>query len=127
LEGNFEYAQSRNLGLGGFVAYWSYRYGAEAYGFSADLRYVALGGTVNYHFGTGDASPWDPFIGAALGWYFVSASTSDSDVGGITEALSGMAIGGFVGARYFVTPSVALVGRLGLGLHYLSVGVDFRP
>ena len=122
--GNFEHAKGKNLGLGAFVARWSYS--ESQGGATGSIGYLALGGTASYHFDVPDGSRWDPFVGGALGYYIVSASSEIEGLGEFSAAESRLATGAFAGGRYFLSPSLSLVGRAGLGVTYLSLGVDFQ-
>lgn len=122
--GHFEHAVSRNLGVGALAGYWSY--GSSLGGISTDLSYVSLGGTASYHFPVNGNSRWDPFVGAALGYYIVSVSSDAGGLGDFSEADSRMFAGAFGGTRYFVSPGLALVGRAGIGSAYVTLGVDFQ-
>jgi len=87
---------------------------------------VALGGTASCHLEVPEDSRWDPFVSGALGYYIVGATSGGEGLSEARTAASRVAVGAFAGGRYFVKPSLALVGRAGLGVTYLSVGVDFQ-
>jgi len=124
IEGHIERANGSNLGLGGFVAYWSY--GEVGPGVSLDYTYVAVGGTGTYHFPIETQERLDPFVGLSLGYYIVSVDGSGAYGDFFDVGASRIFLGAFGGVRYFLTPKVALVGRVGFGSTHLSAGVDFR-
>jgi hypothetical protein len=114
--------------LGGWLDTWSYgqtfanRFGGSSW----SVRYIALAGTGSYHFLVKSDQRWDPFLGAALGYYIVSTEARDATgfaYGGDTSRLF---LSLFGGARYFFNEKVAGVARLGFGGASLTLGVDFR-
>lgn len=66
-----------------------------------------------------------PVPGLALGYYVVSSSTSSTFGGDYQGASSRVFLGGFGGARYHVKPNLSVVGRVGFGASYFTLGVDF--
>jgi hypothetical protein len=106
------------LGIGAIVNV--YQYSSANFGAgSSDFRFVQFGGTVNYHFHVDDPK-WDPFLGLGLGYVVANVS-------GLGTANSGLFTVGYVGARYFYTPNMAIQADLGVGSSTLNVGLMFRP
>lgn len=120
--GHFERAISERFGVGAAAQYFSY--GCDAPGIDCSVKYVSLAGTGAYHFEVSNEK-LDPFVGVALGYHLVSCTL---DFQGVDYCGSSnrFLLGAFGGIRYFVKESIAIVGRAGFGLGYLSVGVDFR-
>jgi hypothetical protein len=133
---NYEYALSAKsigldasgkLGIGGIFRCWGYskNFGAGKWKYTN----ILIGAQGNYHFRVGDGK-LDPYVGLVLAYDIASTSwdgTKDAgwsnvSAGGLWLALQG-------GVRYYLSPKLALTGRLGFGtLSYgaLEIGVDFR-
>ena len=136
--------------LGGTLGFWAHnksptfgfnyenqisQAGAGTFGLGALMRFsnytqdereqfsnVFLGGQINYHFNQIESGKFVPFIGLVLGFY---SSSPD----GNTLKESGLWVWGQTGARYFFSPAVAGVARIGLGnfnFNTLELGVDFK-
>ncbi len=88
----------------------------------ASVTTIPLGAAANYHFALKDQRI-DPFVGAGLGYSYVSVSGGGQTVSGT----SGLFFWGRVGARYFMKPNLALHGDVGMGAANLNLGVMFRP
>jgi len=120
--GNFEHAVNDKWGWGIAAQYFSY---SVSYGFGDyTTKYVSLAGTAAYHFEVEGNEKLDPFVGAALGYNIVSIDCPGSTCAGARS--SGLLLGGFGGLRYWVKDNLAITGRTGYGLGYLSAGVDFK-
>ncbi|MGH7581622.1 MAG: outer membrane beta-barrel protein [Gemmatimonadales bacterium] len=124
--GNFEHAINDKWGWGVSVGYFSYGDADFSY------KFIPIGATANYHFVVQGNEKIDPFVGGGLGYWIVSTSHKGSCVefgvdfcpdASRSSGLFPIVIGG---VRYWVKDNLALVGRLGYGLGYLSVGVDFK-
>lgn len=129
---NYEYAFTikdfGTVGAGGIFRYWSYK--AGFFGGNWSYTNILIGGQFNYHFRM-DNKKFDPWVGAVLAIDVGSVSTSYSDNSILRSDPShgGMWLGFQGGARYWITPTIALMGRVGFGtLSYgaLEVGVDFK-
>lgn len=113
------------IGIGGLFRYWGY---SESY-FGGKWSYtnILIGAQGNYHFKT--QSKFDPWLGIILAYDAGSVSWS-----GPFGSYASPAVGGFwtalqAGARYWISPTVAIRANFGLGtLSYeaLDVGVDFK-
>ncbi len=127
---NGEIPFNEHIGIGAWADTWSYgqSYGSTLGSYDWNVRYFALAGTGAYHFTVKSQPKVDPFLGAALGYYVVSTSVNGSGLGGGTYGGSGSRIflGGFGGARYLFTPTIAGVARAGFGANYLTLGVDWK-
>lgn len=113
--------------LGGWLDTWSYgQTFVRPVGSSWSVRYIALAGTGAYHFLVKSDQRWDPFLGAALGYYIVSTEARDATGVAYGGDASRLYLGLYGGARYFFNEKVAGVARLGFGGATLTLGVDFR-
>lgn len=115
----YDYGLKERISLGGYVGYASK---TVNYGFfDASFTYILVGARGNYHFDAGDR--FDPYVGVLLGYNAASVSTSN---GGVLAAGGGVAYGGQLGARYFLTDNLAAVGELGYGIGYLTLGLAYK-
>ena len=124
---NYEYGMDLQnvgtVGIGGIFRYWGYSEDYWSY------TNILIGAQGNYHFKIPD-SKLDPYIGLVLAYDIGSWSWKDQSISGLYNP----SVGGFwaaiqLGARYWISPTLALTGRLGFGsLSYgaLEVGVDFK-
>ncbi len=122
--GNFEHAVNDKWGWGIAAQYFSYS--TSGFGFKYSTKYVSLAGTAAYHFEVEGNEKLDPFVGAALGYNIVSIDCPLAACDGDAFKSSGLLFGGFGGVRYWVKDNLAITGRTGYGLGYLSAGVDFK-
>lgn len=125
---NGEIAYNKNIGIGAWVDTWSYgdSYRTVLGNYDWNVRYVALAGTGSYHFPIKSTPKLDPFLGLALGYYVVNASTDGLCGADYSGSASRMFLGGFGGARYFFKPNMSGVARAGFGDSFLTLGVDFK-
>lgn len=105
---SFEYAYTKNIGLGGTAMLWSWS--SDEY----SQRLIALSADLAYHFTKLKAEKLDVYAGGYLGFGIYSWSweddESDDDEGGAGS--SGLRLGPFVGARYYLSPKMAVNLRL---------------
>ncbi len=131
---NYEYSMDLqnfgSVGIGGLFRYWGYSddffYGKVSY------TNILIGVQGNYHFKIPE-SKFDPYVGLVLADDIGSTSVTYNDAYLHDYSFSGSAGGFWIaiqgGARYWVSPTLAITGRLGLGsLSYYAfeVGVDFK-
>jgi hypothetical protein len=130
---NYEYGVDLQnvgtVGIGGLFRYWSYSnsyfYGKWTY------TNILIGAQGNYHFKIPE-SKFDPYVGLILAYDVGSTSATYND--GYLNYGGSASAGGFwialqAGARYWISPTLALTARLEFGsLSYggLDVGVDFK-
>lgn len=118
-----EMFQSERVAFGVALDRWSY--GEDLGVYDWDVSYTALAGTGTYHFKLENNPKLVPFLGAAIGYFVVSTSSSVSG-GSYTGDASRIFFGGFGGTRYFFSDRLAGVARLGFGASSLTLGVDFK-
>lgn len=124
---NYEYGlELQNVGtvgIGGLVRYWSY---SEAYGKYTNFLIGAQG---NYHFKIPDNDKLDPYVGIVLADDINSWSWNDKAIAGYSYSAGFFWIGLQGGLRYWLSPNLAITGRVGFGSSSygdLDVGVDFK-
>lgn len=128
---NYEYSMQLQdfgrVGFGGVFRYWSY---SETF-FEGKWSYtdILIGAQGNYHFVVSN-DKWDPWVGLVLA--YDGGSVKWDGPGGYyysSPTVGGFFLGAQGGVRYWVSPTLAVVARLGYGsLSYgaLDVGVDFK-
>lgn len=129
---NYEYAfvikDFGTVGAGGIFRYWSYSTGF--YDGSWSYTNILIGGQFNYHFKI-DNKKFDPWAGAVLAYDAgsVDLKGSQHNVFYAEPSHGGLWLGLQGGARYWISPTLALTGRVAFGsLSYgaLELGVDFK-
>lgn len=127
LGGNYEYGMELSdigtVGFGGIVRYYSYDAGYWSY------TEILIGAQGNYHFKL-DNDKLDPWVGIMLA--YDSGSVDYDGPSGIhynEPSVGGFFLGAHGGFRYWFSPTMAVVGRVGFGSFSYSafdVGVDFK-
>lgn len=132
---NYEYelpqAGIGNFAAGALLRFWQF---SEKFGtYSFDITSIAFGGQINYNFNQIGTGKFVPFVGLFAGYQNVStkytAYDSTSLVAIDQKYKSAFQIWGQAGMRYFFTPKIAGVVRLGLGnldFSTVEIGADFR-
>ncbi len=110
------------IGIGGIFRYWGYS--------EVDWKYtnILIGAQGNYHFVI-EGSKFDPYVGIVLAYDAGSVSYNGPFGNYVSPSYGGMWIAAQGGARYWISPTIAISGRIGLGsLGYsgLDFGVDFK-
>lgn len=110
------------VGIGGIFRYWGYT--------TALWKYtdILIGAQGNYHFIL-KGSKFDPFAGLVLAYDAGSVSYSGPFGNYISPSYGGLWLAAQGGVRYWISPTIAISGRIGLGtLGYSGVdfGVDFK-
>ncbi len=127
---NFEHAiklqDFGTIGIGGIFRYWAYN---ESF-FDGKWSYtnILIGAQGNYHFKT-SGSKFDPWAGLILAYDAASVSWSGPYGNYASPSSGGLWVAVQGGARYWLSPNLALAARIGFGtLSYdgLDVGVDFK-
>lgn len=144
LEASYESILKDNFSVGGFLSYYGAKYEneLETSGFIIDTkinyRYLSFGVLGNYHFVNED--DFNVYAGVKLGYVSVKTkvtqdidSSFDIPSSAIDDALteagatgSGILFGAHVGARYYLSESLALNAELGYGISLLKIGVSFK-
>ena len=106
------------LGIMGSVEIYSYDFPG-----GYDWSFISIGATANYHFKLTDTKI-DPFVGLGLGFHIFTCDGPFGDLGCADEG--GIYFIGRAGARYFISPRVALYGDIGAGAATINLGVLFK-
>ncbi len=110
------------VGIGGLFRYWGYS--------ETDWKYtnILIGVQGNYHFVVSNSN-FDPYVGLVLAYDAGSVSWSGPYGNYVSPSYGGMWLAAQGGVRYWVSPTVAITGRIGfgtLGYSGLDFGVDFK-
>ena len=133
---NYEYGMKMDfgmVGIGGIFRYWGY---SEDFGWGK-YKYtnILIGAQGNYHLKMDSGSKLDPWVGIILAYDAASSSWTDNGLYGYgsyfqpTATSGGLVLNAHGGARYWVSPTMAITASLGYGsLSYgaLDIGVDFK-
>jgi hypothetical protein len=101
--------------------HWSNDFGFGSYDYSV----VPVQAFSNYHLVIQNNRKWDPYVGLALVYSFVSASVDGSGFASSADG-SSMAFAGQAGVRYFLSEKMALQGQVGFGYGSLGLGATWR-
>jgi hypothetical protein len=107
------------LAIAARIDYWSW----SVPDFS--LSYIPIGVLCNYHFVLSDTK-WDPFLGLGLGYVIVNSSWTGEGQAFNYSSGSTVFITGEVGARYFISPAMAIRAEFGFSYLPFAVGLDFK-
>ncbi|MEQ3675861.1 MAG: outer membrane beta-barrel protein [Dokdonia sp.] len=120
IEAAYEYAISDNITVGGFAGIATAEFRSAGFGY--DYTYILAGGLGNYHFVNSET--FDVYVGAKLGYVNVSSKEVGAAFG-INAESSGILFGGQLGARYWITETIAINAEAGYGVAALRLGVSF--
>jgi outer membrane protein W len=88
--------------------------------------YFFVTASANYHITLGDSPAFDPFVGLGIGYlYETNKYPSSSSISTYDNAGSGFTVVASLGARYYLSPSVALRLEFGTSQVYAVGGFDF--
>ncbi len=118
------------FGLGGIFRYtaWTDNYNSDI-SYSSKYTYIIFGAQGNFNFNHIGNGSFVPFAGLVLGYDAVSYTLSTPQSNYSASSSSGFWLWAQAGMRYFFTPKVAGVVRLGVGnfsFNVLELGVDFK-
>lgn len=118
------------FGLGGIFRYtsWTNNYNFDP-PYTAKYTYIIFGAQGNFNFNHIGNGTFVPFAGLVLGYNAVSYSLSSPQSNYSVASSSGWSFWAQAGMRYFFTPKVAGVIRIGAGnfnFDVLELGVDFK-
>jgi hypothetical protein len=124
------------VSMGGYLGYKGYSYKANLsnnYTYSQKWNYYILGVRGAWHLTTlnnVNLTKWDLYGGLMLSYNYINYSSTANDpiydYSRPSSYNSGLGFSTFLGARYFVTNKIALMGELGYGISFLNLGVSFK-
>ena len=128
---NYEYGMKMEfgtVGIGGLFRYWGY---SEDYYFGKwKYTNILIGAQGNYHLKMDAGSKLDPWVGLILGYDASSVSyDGPSGYNYSSPTSGGLVLNAQGGARYWISPTMALRASLGYGsMSYgaLDIGIDFK-
>lgn len=108
------------IGIGGYVGYSSAKY--SNYWKTTNL---IIGPRGTFHYPLVDKL--DTYAGLLIGYNIVTTKDLDATYAGINSAsASGITTAGIVGARYYFQEKFAVMGELGWGISYLTLGITVK-
>jgi hypothetical protein len=110
------------LGVGGFVGMSSYSYDDNISNYHSRETNIIIGGRGSLHYQFVQNNKLDTYGGMMLGFNFESWS---SNVPGISTGVE-FNWNIFIGARYYLTDKISIMGELGYGISILTVGVGIK-
>lgn len=122
---NFEHGLQDNIGIGGFVGYWGYETAGPGYSYKYTI--IPVGVTGLYHFDL-DVDKLDLAVGLGLG-FWITKYKFESQYSWLTATdaqSSHIGFNLFTQARYELAPNLHGVARIGYGLGYFQVGIDYQ-
>lgn len=114
------------ISVGGYVGFarteYDWWWGTWAY------THVIVGAKGSYHFyNEGDI---DAYAGLIIGYQVLSSSYTSKagyeDYEPVSSENGGLTYSGFVGARYYFSPTFGVFGELGYGISYLNIGITMK-
>jgi len=112
------------VGVGPYLGYSSYKYEYQDWGWKYSNIIIGVRG--NFHYPLLDKL--DTYVGLLLGYNIASSKEFGNSIPGWDYSYSagGIVYSGFIGARYYIKDSFALLAELGYGIAYLNLGVALK-
>lgn len=112
------------LGVGGYLGFSSSRYRWRGLGseWGWNYNYIIVGGRAAVHYPL--VEKLDTYTGLMMGINIVTSTT----VGDVTGSASsgGLVYSWYAGGRYYLNDSFAVMGELGYGISYLTLGIALK-
>ena len=129
ITGGYEYGIHENISLGGVVGYSSSS--EDVWGdYGWKYTYILIGARGAYHIDLIKDPKFDTYGGLLLGYNIVSSSAKGTapvlGLGSYSASSSYLAIGVFIGGRYYFSPKLAVQAELGYGLGILNIGIAYK-
>ncbi len=106
-----------SISVGGLLGY------TGSYNDYATTHYGIIGARGAFHYQFVDKL--DTYAGLLLGYRYARVNWKSDIISG-SAGSSEIALGGYLGARYFFTPKVGAFAELGYSIAYANVGVTFK-
>ena len=112
------------IGVGGYIAYASYKWEYTDWGYKYTDFILGARGTFHYPF----IDNLDTYTGLVLGYEIVSSK----EIGNINPfydyntSSGGLVTSWFIGGRYYFSDNFAVLAELGYGITYLNLGVALK-
>ena len=107
-----------SIGVGGYLGYSS----AKRTNYYQTSN-IILGARGSFHYPLVDKL--DTYTGLLLGYNIYSYKYYDTFTG-VRASSSGLTLAWFAGARYYFSDKFAVMGEIGYGISYLTLGVAFK-
>jgi hypothetical protein len=123
------------ISVGGYLGYKGYRYTynyGNGYFYKQNWKYYIVGARAAWHLSELDGvnlSKWDLYGGVMLSYNLARYTYEDNDpffdYSNNTYG-NGVSFSTYLGARYFLTDRIAVMGELGWGIAYLTGGISIK-
>ncbi len=115
------------LSVGGYLGYSSFSesFPGTNYGFKYSDIIIGVRGNIHYPI----VDKLDTYAGLMLGFEILSSSVVNGDSylgGGYSASSGGLRLDLHVGARYYLSDKIAIMGELGYGIAYLNLGIGIK-
>ncbi len=112
------------LGIGGYLGFSSSRYRWSGFGaeYGWDYNNIIVGGRGAVHYPL--VENLDTYTGLMLGFNIVTSKSYGTTVGSASSG--GLIYSWFAGGRYYLNDRFALMGELGYGIAYLTIGASIK-
>lgn len=108
------------IGVGGYLGYASAKY--SNYWQTSNL---VIGPRGSFHYPLVDKL--DTYAGLFIGYNIVTTKDLDTPYTGLyATSASGLTSAAFIGARYYFKENLAVMGELGWGISYLTLGITLK-
>lgn len=115
-----------NLGVGGIIAFSSYKYDPSYVDWGYKYSVFMIGARGSYHF-VDLVDKLDLYGGVVIGASIVSDKVYGDYPGtGYSANASGVLYDVFAGARYYFTDNLGVMAELGYGIAWLKMGVSLK-
>ncbi len=124
---NFLDVENLSVGVGGYVGFSTYKYEYTGFGYNYGWNYTELilgaRGVLHYPL----VENLDTYTGLLVGPRISIASEfGDFQGNEVSASGSGLAFSYFFGARYYFSENIAVMGELGYGISWLTIGVAVK-
>ena len=116
-----------SIGVSGYMGFAAgrksfYYYPYDTYRQKINSFLLGVRGTFHYQF----VERLDTYAGITLGGEIANVREEGRWGNGQPPRYGGFLADGFIGARYYVVPQLAVYGELGFGVAYFTLGVSFK-
>lgn len=107
------------IGVGGYMAFSSSKYA----NYWTTSNFI-IGARGSFHYPLVDKL--DTYTGLLLGYNIASTKYYDTYIGGFNASDSRFASAWFIGGRYYLSDTFAVMAEFGYGISYLTLGVSLK-
>jgi hypothetical protein len=130
VEASFEYSivdglikgENGAIGIGGYAGWYSHRTSYVGGRLVTNNFVLGARGAFHYQF----VDKLDTYAGLMLGYNLASSQWNGTEKYQGATSAGDLSFSAFLGARYYLTPSIAAYSEVGYGISNLSIGVAFK-